>query len=314
MATMRIAHISDLHVLAMDGVPAGRFFNKRFTGYVNLKLKRQHVHRSHTVVALLREIRRQNPEHVVITGDLTNLALEPEFEAVREMLEQELGFDPSRVSVVPGNHDLYTRGAQRDQRFTRYFAPYVTSDLPLLAANIPLGPYPFVRLRENVAIIGLSSAVPRLPLVAAGELGALQSAALREILANEEVKKRTPVFLLHHPPRNPDSVVKTALEGLWDAAALTSMSNHLARGLLLHGHLHRRIHRSHITLGGTLDSVGATSASLHHEHADRMAGFNTYDIDRSGAIEKISSCVYDPEHGTFSVRAVPEAPGASAAS
>jgi 3',5'-cyclic AMP phosphodiesterase CpdA len=291
----------------MDGVSAGRFFNKRFTGYMNLKLKRQHVHRSHTVVALLREIRRQNPDHVVITGDLTNLALEPEFEAVRDMLDKELGFEPTRVSVVPGNHDLYTRGAQRSQRFTRYLAPYVTSDLPDLAATIALGSFPFVRLRDNVAIIGLSSAVPRLPLVASGELGKKQADALREILAHEEVKKRTPVFLLHHPPRNPDSVVKTAIEGLWDAAALTSMYNHLTRGLLLHGHLHRRIHRAHPTLSGSLDSVGATSASLHHEHADRMAGFNTYDIDGNGAIEKISSVVFDAEHGTFSVRAVPTA-------
>lgn len=304
---MRIAHISDLHVLSMDGVSSMRFLNKRFTGYMNLKLKRQHVHRSHTVVALLREIRRQNPDHVVITGDLTNLALEPEFEAVREMLEKELGFDPSRVSVVPGNHDLYTRGAQRSQRFTRYLAPYVTSDLPDLCANIPLGPFPFVRLRDNVAFIGLSSAVPRLPLVAAGELGAMQQKALRDILANDEVKRRTHVFLLHHPPKNPESLVKTALEGLWDADALTSMSNHLSRGLLLHGHLHRRIHREQATHGGSLDYVGATSASLHHEHADRMAGFNTYDIGSTGAIEKISSVVFDPEHGTFTVRDVPKA-------
>ncbi len=304
---MRIAHISDLHVLAMDGVSTSRFLNKRLTGYMNLKLKRQHVHRSQTVVALLREIRRQNPDHVVITGDLTNLALEPEFEAVRAMLDEELGFDPSRVSVVPGNHDLYTRGALRAQRFTRYFAPYVTSDLPDLGANIPLGLFPFVRLRNNVAIIGLSSAVPRPPLVASGELGALQTGALRDILANDQVKKRTPIFLLHHPPKNPDSVVKTALEGLWDAAALTSMYDHLQRGLLLHGHLHRRIHRAHPTSSGSLDSVGATSASLHHEHEDRMAGFNTYDIDESGGIEKISSCVFDSEHGTFSVRGVPTA-------
>ena len=304
---MRIAHLSDLHVLSMEGVSGMRFLNKRLTGYMNLKLKRQHVHRSHTVVALLREVRRQNPEHVVITGDLTNLALEPEFEAVREMLDKELGLDPSRVSVVPGNHDLYTRGALRSQRFTSYFAPYVTSDLPALAANIALGPFPYVRLRENVAIIGLSSAVPRPPLVASGELGAPQSAALRAILAHDEVKKRTPVFLLHHPPKNPDSAVKTALEGLWDAAALTANCNHLSRGLLLHGHLHRRIHRAHRTPSGSLDSVGATSASLHHEHEDRMAGFNTYDIDASGGIEKISSCVFDPEHGTFTVRDVPTA-------
>ena len=42
---MRIAHFSDLHVLALDGVPTHRFLNKRFTGWVNLRVKRAHKHR-----------------------------------------------------------------------------------------------------------------------------------------------------------------------------------------------------------------------------------------------------------------------------
>ena len=37
---MRIAHISDLHVLALDGAVPFRLLNKRATGYANLKLKR----------------------------------------------------------------------------------------------------------------------------------------------------------------------------------------------------------------------------------------------------------------------------------
>src|SRR5205085_8489886 len=131
-ARMRIAHFSDLHVLALDGLTASRMLNKRFTGWVNLKLKREHKHRPAYVRAIAREITRANVDHVVITGDLTNLALEQEFEAVKELLEGELGLDADRISAVPGNHDLYTRGAMRDRRFTTYFAEYVKSDLPEL--------------------------------------------------------------------------------------------------------------------------------------------------------------------------------------
>jgi 3',5'-cyclic AMP phosphodiesterase CpdA len=302
---MRVAHLSDLHVLSLDGVPGTRFLNKRITGYVNLKLKRGHQHKSQTVEAILREIRRQEPDHVVITGDLTNLALEPEFEAVRSMLERELGLSPSEVSVVPGNHDLYTRGSQRSRRFSTFFAPYISSDLPELSADIANGAFPYVRLRDNVAFIGLSSAVPRLPLMAAGELGRAQSTALRAILAHDEVRKRTPIFLVHHPLYNPVSVIKTAFEGLWDASALLAMTNELSRGLLLHGHLHRRIRRDLATSTGMFSTVGATSASLHHEHEDRMAGFNVYDIGKDGSIGPMSAHVFDAEAGTFSERAVP---------
>ena len=84
---MRVAHFSDLHVLALEGVARSRFFNKRFTGWVNLRVKRSHKHRPGHLRAVAQEITRAKVDHVVITGDLTNLALEGEFEAVRALLE-----------------------------------------------------------------------------------------------------------------------------------------------------------------------------------------------------------------------------------
>src|SRR5436190_298039 len=143
---MRVAHFSDLHVLALDGVSRTRFMNKRFTGWVNLRLKREHKHRPGHVRAVAREVARVNVDHVVITGDLTNLALEQEFEAVRGLLAEELGLDTERVTIVPGNHDVYTHGAFRAQRFTRFFRPYMDSDLPELCAELGLGRFPIVKL------------------------------------------------------------------------------------------------------------------------------------------------------------------------
>ena len=93
---MRIAHFSDLHVLALDGVSKRRFFNKRFTGWVNLRVKRAHKHRPGHVRAVAREIARAKVDHVVITGDLTNLALEQEFIAVRALLVTSSVSTPTR--------------------------------------------------------------------------------------------------------------------------------------------------------------------------------------------------------------------------
>ncbi len=83
---MRIAHFSDLHLLSLEGVPLRRFLNKRLTGWVNLRLKRGHIHKASYVRAIAREIARAKIDHVVVTGDLTNLALEPEFELARSVL------------------------------------------------------------------------------------------------------------------------------------------------------------------------------------------------------------------------------------
>ena len=216
---------------------------------------------------------------MAITGDITNLALEPEFEAARSLLEDDLGLAPSEISIVPGNHDLYTRGSLTGRRFTRYFGRFLESDLPELAVDTGLGPFPFVRLRGPLAIVGLSSAVPRLPFVAAGKLGRAQLDALERVLAHPEVVKRTPVVLLHHPAHNPPSRLKTLLEGLHDADELTRRVEHCSHGLILHGHLHKRQRRPLLTRRGELHVVGATSASLHHEHGAKMAGFNLYEFD-----------------------------------
>ena len=303
---MRIAHFSDLHVLALEGVETSRFMNKRFTGWVNLRLKRGHKHKPAYVREIAREVTKSGVDHVIITGDLTNLALEQEFEAVKQLLEEELGLPRENITVVPGNHDLYTRGAMRAKRFTNFFAPYMESDLPELAADLELGRFPIVKLRGPLAIIGLSSAVPRPPLVASGELGDAQMLALERILAHDEVKSRTPIVALHHPVHNPSSKTKAWVEGLRDADRLNDIVQGVPNGMFLHGHLHKRVQRSLATRDGKMLSVGATSASLDHEDEHKMAGFNVYDFDPQGVIASVLAHVYDPKSASFHIESVPK--------
>jgi 3',5'-cyclic AMP phosphodiesterase CpdA len=305
---MRIAHFSDLHLLDLAGVPFTRFLNKRLTGWVNLRLKRGSIHKAAYVEAIAREIAARRFDHVVVTGDLTNLALETEFERVRALFETTLGLDPAQVTVVPGNHDLYTRGARTSRRFERFMGPWLVSDLPELGVDASGARFPVVKLRASAAFIGLSSAVPRLPLVAAGELGASQLDALRDVLAHPEVKARIPVIALHHPAVHPWSRAKAHVEGLRDARAFVALLATVAHGVVLHGHLHRRVQRELVTAGGTVRQLGATSASLHHADADRMAGFNAYELAADGNL-RAEAFVYAPEAdgtGSFRVASVPK--------
>jgi 3',5'-cyclic AMP phosphodiesterase CpdA len=302
---MKIAHFSDLHLLSLEGVPARRFLNKRFTGWVNLRLKRGSIHRSEYVRAVAREIGRLDVDHVVVTGDLTNLALESEFELARDLFERDLGLDPSRVTVVPGNHDLYTRGSLTSRRFEQFFGAWLQSDLPELAIDAGAGRFPVVKLRDQVAFVSVSSAVPRVPLVAAGELGPAQMQALRRVLSHPEVASRTLVLALHHPVVHSWSRLKVHVEGLRDAAEVASELQSVSRGLVLHGHLHRRIQRHLKTAGGKLTQIGATSASLHHEDVDRMAGFNLYKLGATGDA-RVEAWVYSADTRTFHLESVPK--------
>jgi 3',5'-cyclic AMP phosphodiesterase CpdA len=302
---VRIAHLSDLHLLSLEGAVPFRLFNKRLTGYINIRLHRGSAHRSWAVHAAAEAIRAMKVDHVVVTGDVSNLALEGEFELVRQLLEGGLGLGPEDVSLVPGNHDAYTAGAFRTKRFLQYLEPFTSSDLPELATPEGFGRFPFVRLRGPVAIIGLSTARPRPPLMAAGSFGSAQLAALERVLAHPEVARRTPVLLQHHPWHNPPSALKSFFEGLWDAPAQGRALDGVPRGLLLHGHLHRRIHQHLTTSRGHIDAVGATSASLLHHGEDRMAAFNLYDIGDDGHIRDITSHRLDPELRTFHESPIP---------
>lgn len=298
---MKIAHLSDLHVLGAEPEPWSAYANKRFTGWANLKLRRHATHKHDVVESLCREVARQSPDHVVITGDFSNLAFEGELVRARDMLQRELGMSPRDVSVVPGNHDLYTGGSARSRRFVGVFADYMTSDLPDVAAAHASGPFPFVRLRDEVAIIGLSSATPRPPMIASGTVGRPQREALARVLGREELRGRLPLVLVHHPPHNPASPLRTATNGLYDAAAMRTVLQQAARTVVLHGHLHQRIAGE---LGGGLRSIGATSASLLHEDDDRRAGFNVYEVE-GGALVKEHAIVLDVATGKFHERAIP---------
>lgn len=301
---MRIAHLSDLHVLDLEGVPRWQLWsNKRLTGWLNLKLHRGFKHKTHVVQKMLDELRRSKPDHVVLTGDLTNLALPSEFARVRAMLEA-LELPPERLSVVPGNHDLYTRGAARAQRFLEYLGPWVRSDLDLHVAH-EAGPFPFVHLRHDVALVGLATAVPRLPLVSSGRAGAAQLDALARAFAHPEVRARAVVLLSHHPLLDPRSLRARLARGFAEGARVRSLFSSDRPALALHGHLHERAWRELAQpTGAPLHSLGATSASLLHADPHRQAGFNVYDVDARG-LHSAHARVYDAERDRWEDQELP---------
>jgi hypothetical protein len=59
-------------------------------------------------------------------------------------------------------------------------------------------------------------------------------------------------------------------------------------------------------VSGNILAVGATSASLHHSDAHRMAGFNLYDIDEKGRVTNVEAHVFDPQEEAFHVESVPK--------
>jgi 3',5'-cyclic AMP phosphodiesterase CpdA len=301
---LRIAHVSDLHVLAPAGVELRRvLFNKRVTGYVNMLSKRGRVYRQSHLLAVMAAAAAQ-ADQLVVTGDITNLSLEGEYEEARRLLEEAAG--ATEVTVVPGNHDIYLPAIHRERRFPHHFSAYMHSDLPELALDLPAGRFPSVKLRGPAALIGLSSAVPRPPFVSAGYLGRAQLEALARVLAHPEVARRTPVLLVHHPPFDSRFRLEQLRGGLVDARALREALQGLARGLVLYGHLHVRRHHRLPTGPGALDVVCASAAPLEHPDDRVRAGFNLYQLEDDGRVASLEAQVLHPGRGVFQRFELPE--------
>ena len=265
-----LAHLTDPHLPTPRGAPAWAFANKRLVGLLSWWLRRRHIHRPEVLAAHVRDLKAQRPDHIVVTGDLVNIALPSEFEAAAVWLHA-LG-TPDDVSVVPGNHDAYVRVAATSS-LARWDA-YMRGD-----GLTCVDGFPFVRRRNGVALIGLTTAEPSPPGMAWGSLGERQLQRLSACLAEARRAGDFRIVLLHHRP------IDTGLarhKRLRDAAAFRHVIAREGAELVLHGHTHRWEVGFLAAGGREIAVVGAPSASAV---ADAPGGGAQYHLYRIAAVE-----------------------------
>ena len=268
MATFTLAHLSDPHLPPLPAARLRDLANKRALGYLNWTRNRHKYHRREVLDALVADMQVQQPDHIAVTGDLVNLALEAEFSPAQAWLES-VGA-PQQVTVIPGNHDAYVRATKH--RFAGTFGDYLRGDAAVDGVS-----FPFVRRRGPLALIGLSSAVPTLPLMATGTLGRAQLDALDGTLSQLSSEQAFRVLLVHHPLHS-DSRIKR----LTDSRQLRALLKRHGVELVLHGHDH--IHSTMWIEGtdGQIPAIGVPSASaLAHRHYP-AAAYNLFTIERDG--------------------------------
>jgi 3',5'-cyclic AMP phosphodiesterase CpdA len=263
---LRFLHVSDIHLLDLRGTKPWRFLNKRITGAINLALVRGRQYDGRLFDEVLASARELSVERLVITGDLTNLALESEFRLCRDKLDHA-GLP---VTVIPGNHDTYTRGSVRARRFEEYLSHHMKGDRPHGA-----GAYPFVQRFEDTALVGISTAIASLPAYAIGRVGHEQLAHVDGILRTLAEEGTARVVLIHHPVV--EGVARPRHE-LLDLEAFGAVIRQRGAELILHGHEHELYEGTLPGPDGPVPVHGLSSGTALSTSPKRRAAFSVYDV------------------------------------
>jgi len=221
--------------------------------------------------ALIEDLRVTAPDHVAVTGDLTNVSLEDEFGAARGWLER-LG-DPRHVTAVPGNHDAYVEVARA--RSWDLWSEWMAADPAWRGCADGASGFPSVRVRGPLGLVGLCSARPTLPFLAGGSLGAAQLERLERVLVALRERGLVRVVLLHHAAV---PGVVSPRRALWDARALCAVLERAGAELVLHGHLHRTQIDSVPGPDGPIPVVCARSASDVGSKPGKRAQYHLVDV------------------------------------
>jgi 3',5'-cyclic AMP phosphodiesterase CpdA len=266
----RLAHLSDPHLGPLPVASVRELASKRVLGYVNWHRNRAVAMHGDVVGLLCDALRAAAPDHIVVTGDLVNIALEAELEPARIFLE---GLGPAAdVTVVPGNHDAYVPGA---------LARATVSWRAFMAGDTDHGPpaWPTLRRRPPVGLVGVSTARASAPFMATGYVSVPQATLLDEHLEALGHEGLFRVLLIHHPPVAGATDWHKRLIGASRVRAAVR-----ARGaeLVLHGHTHLATRHQIAGPHGPVPVIGVPSASQRPGGHKPGAGFNLFEIEATG--------------------------------
>jgi Icc protein len=225
---MRIAHLTDLHVLERDAARRRGSDRARLELLCNERSVDPEDRRSRLLRALA-QVADSGADHLVVTGDLTEDGAPAQFEYLAEILH-EGGVDPERTTLVAGNHDAYSG-----------YEAYENA----LAG--PLGAFAKTSRAGSVVDLGSAAVLPvcsrmEQPFIrAAGIVGTEARAKLARSLRDRAFSHTPCIVAVHHPLVTRTLPAWHWFDGLVDAPEMTRLLANHRHATVLHGHFHRKM-------------------------------------------------------------------------
>lgn len=271
-----LAHLTDPHLGPLPRARLLELAGKRALGIINWRQGRRRRFVEGTIERLIDDIKQVAPDHIAVTGDLVNVGLPAEYQTALGFLET-LG-SGSYVTVVPGNHDAYVRSTAHHAllNWGSYMRGDGAEESPTDSVVSDLA-FPFVRRRGDVALIGVSTALPTQPFMATGKVGRGQLERLGRLLKELGEQKLFRVVLIHHPLCGHRPTHKRLI----DADAVRHCLAQYGAELVISGHDHRlTVDMLQGPAGGLIPTAVAPSFAAGPDDTRWPGGYHLYKIER----------------------------------
>lgn len=226
----RIAQLSDFHLVEPS--------HRDRQGVRSFRLRFLSAHRpldeggrvGHARAALA-AARRTDADHYVLTGDLTEDGTTAQFEVLAGLLH-ESGIAPSRVTLVPGNHDAVDSA--------RAWSDALGGPLRAFAATSRLGEEVVV---GDVAIIPVDTSVHQHWVFSSGKLAPSHARQVDAAVARNRSAGRAVALVQHHPVMPYAMPWMQWVDGMHGHRRARTLLHDEEHVHVIHGHIHRASQR-----------------------------------------------------------------------
>lgn len=291
---MKIAHISDTHI--------------------NSGIKDSNIDK---VGFLLHHILKQNVDHIVISGDVSDDADVHDLHILRDMLIELDIYDPAMVSVVIGNHDIFG-GIQKIEDVFAFPERCRTTDYQKKIDDFQdcfqrlfencwyysTGQhYPFAKIFDDTILIGLNSNMHyssmKNPFASNGFFNPEQLEELDKLFLSIPEKIKHRIILTHHHFYKFASNVDKTSPSIWQKIEKQTMKIKKKKrvmkvlkkydvDLIMHGHVHESVNYEYKNI---LCSNAGGSIKNNKEHFMKM---NIVSLDNNNIEVEVSDVAFDP--------------------
>ncbi|MEG8947686.1 metallophosphoesterase family protein [Rosettibacter firmus] len=264
MEKIKIAHISDLHIC--------------------LKHKKHNIKR---VRKLIRLALKENVDHLIITGDISDNSNENDYLILKKILETNNLLKSEKTSIIIGNHDIFG-GVQTVSDITNFpskcsntnynekLLVFISHFKELFDKTITISKnvFPYAKIFGNIALIGINSidkySKIKNPFASNGKVNKEQRKELKKLLNLPHLKEKLKIVLIHHHFYKNNINASSSFNAFWNKIENYTMK---LRGkkkliklfkknnikLVLHGHSHelKEYYRKgirFINAGGSIES------------------------------------------------------------